>query len=400
MSPRGSSRGGGRRGAAGVVLRKELTDGLRDRRSMMSAFLFPILMPVLFAVMISALARMQDTDKPLELPVVGRERAPNLIAYLEQEGAILQEPPANPEQAVRDGEVPLVLIIPEDYAEDFASGAAAQVRLVLDSSRNDSSAPIRQARVLLLSYSRSIASLRLLARGVSPEIRDALDIAEIDLATPQKLAARLVNFLPMLLMMAAFVAGFNLATDVTAGERERRSLESLLLNPASTVAIVAGKWGAAMLLSLSGVVVTLVASVVAFNRIPLEVLQIRLDLGPREALLLLLVSLPMVPLAAGAQMLVATFARSFKEAQTYVNLLIFVPMLPAILLQVYPLKPALWMMLVPTLSQQILLLDVMKGEALDPLWLALAFVVTLGAGLATALVTARLLRMERIVFGR
>ncbi|MEE2778720.1 MAG: ABC transporter permease, partial [Acidobacteriota bacterium] len=203
---------------AGLVFRKELVDGLRDRRSLLSAFLFPILMPALFAVMISALTRMQDTDKPLELPISGREHAPNLVGFLEEQGAILQEAPQDPEQAVRDGDAPLVLIIPEDFAESFRAGERAAVRLVIDSSRNDSSAPVRRTRGLLRGYSSTVASLRLLARGVSPELREAIQIDDIDLATPQKLAARLVNFLPMVLMMAAFVAGFNLATDVTAGE--------------------------------------------------------------------------------------------------------------------------------------------------------------------------------------
>lgn len=382
-----------------VVMRKEIFDGLRDRRSLLSAFLFPLFMPLMFGFLMNTVAKMRDNEKPLEIAVIGQERAPQLMSYLEQEGAILSEAPDDPEQAVRDGRLDVVLEVPEEFPDKFLEASPAEVRLIIDSSRTDSSAAIGRTRALLQTYSRTTATLRLMARGVSPQLREAVTVGDVDLATPEKLAARLISFLPMLLILAPFVAGFNLATDVTAGERERRSLEPLLLNPVSTLDLVLGKWIATMALSLTGVVLMLACTMVVLGRVPLEDLGVRMDLGPLDALRLLVVALPMVPLASAAQMLVATFARSFKEAQSYVNLLIFLPMIPAVGLQIHPLKPTLSLMLVPALSQQLLLVDVMRGEPRPLAWLAVASIVAIALALVAAWATSRLLRLERIVFG-
>ena len=120
---------GRRLGFAGqvrAVWRKEFIDALRDRRSLMSALLYPILMPLMITVMFSALARLESADRPLETPIAGREHAPNLVAWLEERGVVVVDPPADPEAAVRDGDVDLVLVIDEEYGEQFRSVPAGR----------------------------------------------------------------------------------------------------------------------------------------------------------------------------------------------------------------------------------------------------------------------------------
>ena len=171
----------------------------------MSALLYPILMPLIITLMFGALARLESSERPLEAPVAGRERAPNLVAWLEARGVIVVDPPDDPEAAVRDGDLDLVLIIDEDYGQHFRSVQPATVRLVHDSSRRASSFSIRRARNLLREYSNQMAVLRLIARGVSPGVIQAVRVDELDLATPAQSAARLFVMLPMFLILAAFV---------------------------------------------------------------------------------------------------------------------------------------------------------------------------------------------------
>ncbi len=387
-------------GQVRAVWRKELTDALRDRRSLMSALIVPLIMPLMITVMFGTLAGTLSDDQPIEAPVAGREHAPNLIAWLEERGVVVRDPPADPEAAVRAGDVDLVLIVDEEYGEQFRSVRPAVVRIVHDSSRTASRRTIGRIRTLLRGYGSQVAVLRLMARGVSPEVIQAVRVDDLDLATPAQSAARFFAMLPMFLIMVAFIGGMNVAIDTTAGERERQSLEPLLVNPVSRPALTAGKWITTCLFGLVATVLTLLTFVLMMRFVPLEDLDVQLSLGARQLLLMSVAVAPLVLLASALQMFVATFARSFKEAQTYVSLLIFVPIVPSTVLQFYPLQPTGWMMLVPALSHHLLLVDVMGGEPVTTLSVAASAVAaTLLAVLLLAL-TSRLLQQEKIVFGR
>ena len=383
-----------------TVWRKEMVDALRDRRSLMTALLYPVLMPLMIMVMFSALARLEGSDRPLETPIAGREHAPNLVAWLEEQGALVVEPPADPDAAVRDGDVDLVLVIDEEYGEQFRSVQPAVVQLVHDSSRTASRASIRRTRTLLRNYSNQVALLRLMARGVSPGVMQAVRVDDLDLATPAQSAARFFAMLPMFLILASFIGGLNVAIDTTAGERERGSLEPLLVNPVSRAALTAGKWITTCLFGLASAWLTLVTFLFLMRFVPLEQLGVQLSLDGRQLLLMAIAVAPMALFASSLQMFAATFARSFKEAQTYVSLLVFLPMIPGMVTQVYPLQSAAWMMLVPALSQQLLLVDFMGGEPVSAAGLATSAAATALLACLFLALTSRMLRQEKIVFGR
>lgn len=383
-----------------VVFLKELRDALRDRRSLMSALIFPLVGPLMIAFMFSSLAQLEGGDRPLRVPVVGAELAPNLIAFLEERGLEVLEPPEDAEAAVRSGEHDVVVSIDDAYGEDFTSAQPATVVLIHDGSKTASRTSIRRTRDLLNDYNRSISSLRLMARGVSPEVVRALDVDVLDLATPAQLSARFFSMIPMFLIIGAFIAGLNVAIDTTAGERERQSLEPLLVNPVNRLALTGGKWLATSVFSLAGIAFTLPAFLLAMRFVPLEKLDVELSLGGAQIAWMLVLLLPLALLASSAQMLVATFARSFKEAQTYVSLLTFAPMLPGIISSVRPLDTEAWMSAVPALAQQQLLMGVIGGEAQDLSLILIACLATTAFALGCVVVTAQLLRSERIVFGR
>lgn len=387
-------------GQALAILRKELLDGIRDRRSLLSALLFPLLGPILCAVLLNTVANSSARTKPLELAVVGSENAPSMVAFLETHGVTVLDPPNDPEAAVRDGDLDVVLIIPEGYGERFRSGHSARVELVLDNSRSSARHTISRTKKMLNAWSGQIATLRLLARGVSPELLQPVVIDEVDLATPQKLAASLLDMITMFVILAAFFCNMYLAIDATAGERERRSLEPLLINPVDRDMIVLGKWGATVVFGAAGVVLTLVFITIAMSYVPLQDIGVRVSLGPKVVGQILVVTLPLSLLAGAMQLLVASFARSFKEAQTYISLILFLPMLPGLALSMNPMKTQDWMMLVPMLSQQLLVSDMMRGDPTGIVRHSLAIASTLVVSGLFLWWTARLFRKETIVFGR
>lgn len=384
----------------GVIFRKELVDHLRDRRSLSSALLFPLISPLIFAVSFSMVASWESSDKPLEVPVAGRERAPSLIAFMERAGAHIRAAPADYERRIREGELEVTLVIPPEFAKDFSAGKPATVQVVQDTSNNRSRKTVVRTENLVRAYGKQIGALRLLARGVSPELAQPLKPDDVDVATKQQQAATLLNMIPVFLLMGAFIAGMHVAIDAMAGERERGSLEPLLVNPVTPAAVVLGKWLATVSAGCAGVAVMLVGFLAAVRAIPLEQLGMRVSFGASEVARLVAIMIPLVFLTSAVQLLVATFARSFREAQTYVSLVMFIPVLPGLFLSISPVKPQAWMSWVPALGQQVLMTDVMRGDPTALLsWLGAAG----GTLVLTALVlaaSARLLVQERIVFGR
>jgi sodium transport system permease protein len=383
-----------------AVLRKELLDHLRDGRSIGSAMLFPLFGPVVFALMMTVMASWADAGTPVKLAVVNAGQAPNLVAFLTMNGVELVETAGDHEAKIREGELDAAVVLADDHAERWRKGLPAEVLLLADQSRRASGAQVRRVNLLLETYSGRVGAQRLLARGVTPELARPLAVEQVDLATPERLAAMLLNVIPLFLVLAAFVGGMNVAIDATAGERERGSLEPLLVNPVARGAVVGGKWLGTVTVAAVAVVLTLAGFMLAMGRVPLEVLGVRPTLGVREAVMIAVAVLPLTLLASAVQMLVATYARSFKEAQTYLSLLLFVPVVPGMITTFVPLEGSALTSLVPVLGQHLLIDRVLAGEGLPVSGLGLSLV---GLALPTALclwACGRLLHSERIIFGR
>jgi sodium transport system permease protein len=205
-----------------IVCRKELRDSLRDRRALFPIALAVLIYPALIALMMNRIAGRQRQAEEITLPVVGRENAPALVDWLSQQSGVrIVNGPADPEQEVREGRQSVVVIIPREFAEKFRVSRPAPVKIVEDSSRDGERPKVERVRRLLSGYSNEIGSLRLVARGVSPAVAAAVQVEDIEVSSAQQRAATTLAFIPMMVLIAAFTGGMQIATDSTAGERER-----------------------------------------------------------------------------------------------------------------------------------------------------------------------------------
>ncbi|MCA9622958.1 MAG: ABC transporter permease [Myxococcales bacterium] len=383
-----------------VVFFKELVDGLRDRRSLASLLIFPLVGPVLVSLMLTKTAEDIAGTERTEVAVVGREHAPALMQFLEDRRITILEAPADPVAATEAGDVDAVLVIPDDYGERFRAGKPVKLDLIFDRSRQSAMATVARVRRNVQGYAGQVGTLRLLAHGVHPDLGQPLVVAEVDVATAKKRAAVVLNLIPMFVLLAAFIGGMYTATDATAGERERGSLEPLLLTPVPRRILVVGKWLVAALFSAATVVLTLFVTLAAVHIIPTEKLGLVIQIGPADVALVLVAVLPLALFVPAAQMLVASFARSFKEAQTYLSLMMFVPMIPALFLSTGPIVSEGWMAMIPVFGQQVILGDLFKGEAVPVLSYVLAAASTGLAGWLCLRVTGHLFQRESIIYGR
>jgi sodium transport system permease protein len=384
-----------------VVLRKEVVDAFRDRRAIMTIVLSAALSPILLGFMMNRLADRQRQLEDVSIPIVGMEHAPAFIDWLRQQAGVTVVPgPADAESAVRDRNEDVVVLIPEDFQEKFRSSTPAPIKIISDGSRQTARPKVTRVRGLLQRYNGEIGTLRLVSRGVSPAIASPLQLEDVEVSSAQQRAAMILSFIPMFIVLAAFAGGMQIAMDSTAGERDRGSLEPLLVNPAPRRVIAGGKWLAATFTSALSVLLTTTIILAMLRFIPMQEFGIRFRIQPAQVALLLAAALPMSLLASAIQMYLATFAKSFKEAQSYMGLLIIVPMLPGFAATLYPMSGQPWMYPIPVVAQQVLAGDVVAARD-TPWW---GFVVAALSALILSILllelTTRLLRRERIIFTR
>ena len=384
-----------------TVFKKEVRENIRDRRALFNSLLLgPLLFPVLFVGMMWFLesAEQERAEKTLELPVVGAEYAPSLIRFLEQQGAEIQAEPDNPEDLVRDQEVPVIIRILPEFPEKWAQGLPAPIEFISDPSRQESNAPIRRVKRLLLSYGQQIGALRLQLRGVSPQLASPIMIRDVDLSTPKSRAILAVIFLPYVLMITAFTGATHLAMDTTAGEKERKSLEPLLINPVPRWQIMSGKMITTTVFAMASLALTLVSFRIVLPFMPVGAFGMDLTLGLETLLKILLVVSPVAILAAALLTLLASFAKSYREAQSYMGLVILIPMVPCLIFMANPVKAESWMMNIPLFSQNMLIGEIIRDKSVPLSWYAMSISSTLLIGLLLAIVAATLYNRPKLIF--
>lgn len=384
------------------VFFKELLDNFRDRRVIFNTLILgPLLGPVIFAVMISfmtsqATERMEST---LELPVVGAEHAPNLIGFLERRGVVIKLPPDDPEAAVLSEQEEVVLRLGPEFDEAWRAGRPAPVELIADQSRRYTGTTINRVRAYLNAYGSQISQLRLQLRGVHPELTRPLNTTVSDLSTPESRGGMVLAFLPYFILITVFMGSMHIAIDTTAGERERKSLEPLLINPLPRWQIMAGKLAATTFFALATLALGLVAFVIAMGYLPVAEMDMALNLDYRVAAWAFLLVSPAALLAAALLTILAAFAKSFREAQSYMGLVMIIPMIPGFWIMINPSRAETWMTLVPLLSQNVLILELVRGEAINFAWFGLSMSTTGLLAIILAAAAGTLYNRPRLIFG-
>ena len=384
-----------------TVMRKEWRDLMRDRRTVLIGLAMGALLAPALIIGMNAYAaekRTKQMESVLKLPVVGTEWAPNLVTWLEQRNVEVVDAPAEISSAINEQEHEVILEITPDYQEHWYLQQNARVNVYYDSSRE--SARVARARVdgLLNQYSSQMGRLRMLSRGVDPGSASALLIVRNDLATEASRAGQALLFLPYFLILTAFLGGAYFVIDVTAGERERESLESLLLVPAPAWQIMLGKVMACLGFGLMMISVALLAFKLSFSFAPNLIVEMKLSWMATGGIALSLIPIALIGVALLT--LLAANAKTVKEAQSYMSVLTLLPIIPTFALMINPVKTQLWMYAVPFVSQNQLIMAILRGEAVG--WSELVVYASSQLAIATLILSLAAWRYssERMALGR
>jgi sodium transport system permease protein len=388
--------------AALVVFCKELRDAARDRRAWMIVIVSSMIAgPAVLLVLSNFIAGVQERAAKKEIVMAGVERVPTLLNFLQRAGATVVEAPADYESQLRAGSIGNGVVVPPvDFEAKLARGETVEIDFYFDDSHDKAQPVVRAGLRMINAFNRELGTQRLLARGVSPQLLAAIAVEEKNLASSGGRGAQLLFIIPWVTLLVSVAGSISVAIDVTAGERERGSLEPLLMNPVDMSAVVLGKWAVVGAFSALVVLLTLAGFMAAMQFVRDETLSAVMQFGAREVILFVAMLLPFCLLVAAVNMLAATWGRSFKEAQTYVSyftlLVNLAPVVPLFLSN----RDAAWQLAVPSLGQLMVLMRALRGEAVGTLDVLVPGAICLALAALCLVEQGRLLRREEIVFSR
>ncbi|HEY6483821.1 MAG TPA: ABC transporter permease [Steroidobacteraceae bacterium] len=385
------------------VFRKEFVENLRDRRTVISALIFgPLFGPLVFGAALSlGIERNRaEADSAVSLAVSHAERAPNLLAHLREYG-VRTEPveydDATARLAVKSHRQALVLLVSAEFGSRLQDSRPASLLLYVDSSDATNARNVARVRSVLSQYGALLARMRILARGIDPLVLSPILIKDVDVSTPASRSVLALGTLSYLILLTMLMGGMYLAIDTTAGERERGSLEPLLTLPVRREQLIYGKMLATCAYMSLSLCLTVTAFAIVLQFAGLERFGMSVNFGPLVGLEIVLFCLPLVPLGAALMTIVAAFTRSYREAQTYLGLVLLVPTLPLVFAGILGLRPTAALMALPSLSQHFLITSLLRDEPIPASYLALSAGVTLLLGALLVSLAGRLYDREALL---
>jgi len=305
-----------------AVAKKELVDGLRDRRALIAALSFALLGPLAIAFMVNAMAAAgrETALKPIRL--CGEGEAPDLVAHLRAAGLMIAD------------DATICLDLPADYARGQAAGEPQRVHVRADLAAEAST--VAKLEREIAAYSRSLGAKRLMARGVAPSVAAPIVVDTQSTNRVSRAASALGGVLILYIVMAPFILVFAMAADTTAGERERRSLEPLRTHPLHAIDIVVGKFVALAAVNLAATALCVALSLLMLAHAATADLGLRIETGFTAGFAVFLRLAPLCMLVAAAQLALGLFSKTFKEAQQTSMMLSFLPLVVGMLLLFRP----------------------------------------------------------------
>lgn len=320
-----------------IVFKKELKDAFRDRKALLVGIVLPMLfIPVIYIITaVSAKSALEVKPQKTPIVVLGKENSKTLVNIIQKSEFQIVES-KNPKKDLQDGNIKAVLIIPQDFEKLISQEKQVQVEILTNDADMKSSSVGSMLSEMINNLSKEITKRRLVQKNLDPSIIEPIVIKKENVAPPQKQSATFLFFLlPMFLTLWVAVGGMNAAIDITAGEKERGTLEPLLTTAATRTSLVTGKYLAVSFMALLAGISSLVGVIVSFIAIPKIIgssIQnspiLDYKVSPVTILIMLIVVILTAIIFAAIEVAIAAYARSFKEGQTYLSPVSIIVVIP------------------------------------------------------------------------
>jgi sodium transport system permease protein len=358
--------------SVGIVYRKEFTEWTRDRRTLISTVLVPLL---IFPIMIVGIIGVSSTlvgQAKKEVPkvmVLGGDDSPQLLASLRRLSTLDVVPYAsNWKDQISNKEIRAAVDIPPRFQASLESGGTETLKIYYYEGELKSSFGADRLEKFLEDYRDSVVKERLAAKNLPASVLAPFEVKQENVAPPEKVSgATIGTFVGYMVIILSMTGAIYPAIDLTAGEKERGTMETILSSPISRLDLVLGKFLLVFSASLAAAILSVTSMTTSFavlNHAHLtdsngQLLQ--LNLAALSVVFVFVMALPLAVLFSAALMTIALFAKSYKEAQSYVTPLTFVAVIPAVasVLPGVELTPKL--ALIPVLNTALCCKEIITG---------------------------------------
>jgi sodium transport system permease protein len=356
----------------GDVFRKELKEFVRDRRVLYSAVLGPLVLEVFIILLFGYLSTSFTRDFAHKVIVENSRFAEPFLSEMTESKKfeiVELKPGISIEEALAQKQGRLAISFPENFNELFETGQSPEVRVTYDPNEETALISLAAIKEVYSSFASKYSLERMTALNIDARTLLPFVLVEDKLPVEKPFAgAWLVGFLPYLIVIWAFYGGFSIVGDLVAGEKERGSLETLLITPVTRQAIAFGKFCALGSVSLASCISAL-AGVLIMGVAPIPMTQklfeSGLSLSPASIFAIAVTIIPLVMFFAGILLAVSTFARNQREVQSYLSLLSFVVLIPAIFSQIIgytDIAGKAWVNLIPILNSASVMRDALLNR--------------------------------------
>jgi len=356
-----------------IVYHKELTEWLRDRRTLISTVLVPLLaFPVLMVGMTSLMAVMMGKaeKEAAKVMVIGGQDSPRLLEELQKDSELEIVPATGDyKKQITEKEIRAAVEVPKGFDAALNSGEPQTVNIYYYEGEIKSSFGVTHVEKFFNDYRDSVISSRLASRNLPGSILKPFEVKKENVAPPEKVSgAALGGLLSYMVILLSMTGAIYPAIDLTAGEKERGTMETILSSPLSRVDLVLGKFFLVLSASLSTAMLSVISMGTSFYLVgnsgamaKKDAAVFQLHIGLSTVLSVFLMALPLAVLFAAALLTIALFAKSYKEAQSYLTPMTFIVVIPAVasLLPGFELNPKL--ALVPILSTSLVCKEIVAG---------------------------------------
>lgn len=387
-----------------AIFKKEILDTLRDRRTLMFMIVIPVLLYPVMMIFINELATSQQArmeQKTVSFALIQVDERSPLREKLSSADRIKIVTSQNPMEDVKMGRVDFVLKMPRDADLILDQGKTATLELHFDRSNEDAVINLPRVLEVLESYSGDLLKARLQQKSIDHQFVKPVIVEEVNVASKQKMGGFLIGrFLPMLMVIMVLVGSMYPAIDMTAGEKERGTLETILTSPATRTEIVVGKFLTVTLIALLTGLLNLgsMMGTFAFGIFKSAASQIQINIPLNFLMVMIVCLVPLAVFFSGMMMAVATFARSFKEAQNLLTPVYLVATLPAMISLIPGIQLGGFWLTIPVANVTLLFKELMLGVFV---WnhVLFVFVSVLFLASAALFLAIKLFGREDVLFG-
>lgn len=388
-----------------IVLKKELKDIFRDKRTWIASVLIPVLVfPLMFYLMGLGKARLDKTlASELPIHIVGNQEN-QLVDYIKKVPGLKIVEASNPYEALQEGNIKVIVEIDKDFQKKLEKQEPGGVKLIFDEISNESSMAMSVVDRTITAFSDEVRINRLKDLGIDHEVLQPTIITrqayvpEGQESKGSGASMMLLTFmLPFLLMLYPAVGGMPAAIDLGAGEKERMSLEPLLSTGANRMAILLGKYITTLIASIIGVITSLSGLLIA-SRFNTEMLPTEISISPISMFILIGISLMMALMLSGIMLSISIFAKSSKEAGTYLSPITLVLMIPTYLTMFMDIRTIPNSLFFVPLLNTVLLMKEVLVDIINPIHIAITFSFSLLLVVLALMFTRFMFNRESAIF--